>query len=213
MAGGGPASFRTLSHEGVYEFTEKKSRFVGYAAPALEEADAMAFVESVEARHPGCSAVLYAYVCGYSGAAQRYHDSHEPSGGILMLEALKRQGVTGAATAVARYFGGVKLGAGPLGRAFGLASAEAVTAAEPCLVEKSVIYAVSFDYSLSGVIERRFQHSPWKLQGLSYGERIEAEAAVRESDVPAFLAEVADLSSGKATPVRKSERYLNWQRE
>lgn len=210
MAGEGPASYRTLSHEGVYEFTEKKSRFIGYAAPALDEADALAFVDSVRARHPDCSAVLYAYICGYWGATQRYHDSHEPSGGLLMLEALKRQNVTGAVTAVARYFGGVKLGAGPLGRAFGLAAAEAVAASEPCMLEKSILYSISFDYALSGAIERRFQHSPWRLQGIGYGERIEAGAAVKESDVPGFLADMADLTAGRAAPVKLSECYMKW---
>jgi putative IMPACT (imprinted ancient) family translation regulator len=127
-----------------------------------------------------------------------------------MLEALKRQGVTGAATAVARYFGGVKLGAGPLGRAFGLATAQAVAAAEPCVVEKSFLYTISFDYALSGAIERRFQHSPFRLRGLAYGEKIAAEADVRESDVPAFLADMADLSAGRSVPVKLSECYLKW---
>jgi putative IMPACT (imprinted ancient) family translation regulator len=210
MATEGPESYRTLAHEGSFEFTEKKSRFIGYAGPALAEPDAMAFVESARARHPGCSAVLWAYVCGFSGGSQRFHDAHEPSGGLMMLEALKRQGVTGAVTAVVRYFGGIQLGAGPLGRAFGRAAAGAIAAAEPCTVEKTRIYAVSFDYVHSAGLEPWFRHSPYRLLGLEYGERVEAKAAVRAREAEAFLSGMADLTGGQARPALLSETYIQW---
>jgi putative IMPACT (imprinted ancient) family translation regulator len=210
VAAGGPESYRTLSREGSFEFTQKKSRFAGYAAPALEEADALAFVESVKSRNPGASAVLYAYVCGYSGNVQRFHDGHEPSGGLLMLEALKRQGVTGAVTAVARYFGGMLLGAGPLGRAFGRAAAGAIADARPCIVGKSILYSVSFEYALYGGLERWFRQSPYRLQNLSYSDRINAEVAVRGADASSFLAALAGLTGGRAAPVKLSECYREW---
>jgi putative IMPACT (imprinted ancient) family translation regulator len=206
----GPERYRTLAREGSFEFTEKKSRFIGYAAPALEEADALAYVEAVRARHGGCSAVLFAYVCGFSGQTQRYHDSHEPSGGLLMLEAMKRQGVAGAVTAVARYYGGIQLGAGPLGRAFGRAAAEAIADAQPCIVEKSFLYSVSFDYSQSGGLEHWFEQSPYRLQGMEYGEKAVAKVLVRVSDVPSFLDGVAGLTGGRAEPLKLSECYLKW---
>lgn len=210
MDAGGPASYRTLSREGRSEFTENKSRFIGCAAPALEERDALAFVESVRARHPDASAVLYAYICGYAGNAQRFHDSHEPSGGLMMLEALKRQGVTGAAVAVARWFGGVKLGAGPLGRAFGRAAAEAVADARPCTAEKTCVFTVSFPYEQSGGLERWFAQSPFHLRELRYGESITAEADVKAPEAEAFLRAAADLTGGRAAPVKLSEYYREW---
>lgn len=205
-----PASYRTLAHEGCFEFNEKKSRFIGYAAPALEEPDAVAWVDTVRARHPGCSAVLYAYICGFSGATQRFHDAHEPSGGLLMLEALKRQGVTGAAAAVVRYYGGIQLGAGPLGRAFGWAAAEAIAGAEPCTVERSLLYSIEFDYSHSGGLEHWFQHSPCRLQALEYGERIGAKVIVKAGETQAFLTGIADLTGGRAEPVILRELYMKW---
>lgn len=209
-AEGKPESYKTLAREGSYEFTEKKSRFVGYAAPALTEADAAAYIDSVKTRHPGSSAVLYAYICGFSGSTQRFHDSHEPSGGLLMLEALKRQGVTGAVTAVVRYYGGIQLGAGPLGRAFGRAAAEAVASAEPCMVERSLHYSVAFEYSQSGGLEHWFQHSPYRLMGLEYGQSIEARVMIKASGAPAFLSAMADLTGGRAAPTVLDECYLKW---
>lgn len=210
-APGQPDAYRTLAQEGRSEFTEKKSRFIGIAAPALREADAIAFVDGVRARYPDCSAVLFAYLCGWGGEVQRYHDAHEPSGGLLMLEALKRQNVTGAAVAVVRYFGGVHLGAGPLGRAFGRAAAEAVAAAGPCTMERSLRYRVDLDYSLSGRVERFFERSPHRLLGLSYGAALTAEALVRAGEEPRFLREMADLTGGQAVPERMEETYSRWQ--
>ncbi len=205
-----PEQYRTLTREGTSEFVEKKSRFIGYAAPALAEEDALHWIDSVRARHPGCSAVLYAYVCGFSGQIQRYHDAHEPSGGLLMLEALKRESVVGAATAVVRYYGGIQLGAGPLGRAFGRAAAEAIAQAWPTVVERSLLFSASFDYGQSGGLEHWFQHSPYRLQGLEYGERILARVLVRAAEEAAFRTAIADLTFGKSEPVLVSESYQAW---
>ncbi len=206
-----PDAYRTLAREGMSDFTEKKSRFIGIAAPALWEADALAFLEGVRARYPDCSAVLFAYLCGWGGEVQRYHDAHEPSGGLLMLEALKRQNVTGAAVAVVRYFGGVHLGAGPLGRAFGRAAAEAVAAAGPCTLERSLRYRVDLDYSLSGRVERFFERSPHRLLGLQYGAALTVEALVRAGEESRFLREMADLTGGQAAPALVEQTYSQWE--
>ncbi len=205
-----PPRYRTLEREGSWEFTEKKSRFVGYAAPALREDEAMRFVESVRARHLGCSAVLYAYACGYHGELQRFHDAHEPSGGLLMLEALKRAQVCGAATAVVRYYGGIQLGAGPLGRAFAQAAAQAIAQAGPCEVERTLRFSVALDYGLAGKLEHWFAHSPHRLLALDYGERVQAQAEVRLSQQERFRADIADLTAGQAEPELLSERYARW---
>lgn len=210
MAAQQPEAYRTLEREGTAEFTEKKSRFVGFAAPALQEAEALAFIEDVRRRHPDCSAVLFAYLCGWGGEVQRYHDSHEPSGGLLMLEALKRQSVVGAVTAVVRYYGGIQLGAGPLGRAFGRAAAEAIAAARPCIVERSLRYRMAFDYGLSGRLEHFFERSPHRLLGLTYGVGIEAEVLVRAAEEARFLMEMADLTGGQAAPEPMEQSYAHW---
>ena len=206
-----PESYRTLAAEGSFEFTEKKSRFIGYAAPALNEADALNYIETTKARHPQCSAVLYAYISGFQGITQRFFDAHEPSGGLMMLEALKRQQVTGAVTAVVRYYGGIQLGAGPLGRAFGRAASQAVALAQPCTVERTLLYTVSFDYGLAGKLEHWFAHSPNRLQGLEYNEQVRARLLVRSSQLTRFLADMADLTAGKAEPEALSECYLRWE--
>ena len=74
-----PQSIRTLAREGISAYEQKKSRFIGYAAPAQDETYALEYVQSVQAREPGASAVLYAYICGLRGRTARYYDSHEPS--------------------------------------------------------------------------------------------------------------------------------------
>ncbi|MDD3243036.1 MAG: YigZ family protein [Eubacteriales bacterium] len=205
-----PERYRTLSREGTCEFTEKKSRFIGWAAPALSETDAQAYIAQVTARYPDCSAVLYGYISGYFNNIHRFYDSHEPQGGLQILEALKKREVTGAAAVVVRYYGGIQLGAGPLGRAFGRAAAQAAQDALPAEVEQTLHYRVQFPYELSGKLEYFFEHSPYLLENLTYAEAVTACVLVRRSDQTAFAADMAALTAGKARPEQTGQSYRAW---
>jgi len=133
MASEKPLGYCALEREGVYEETINKSRFIGYASPALEEEDALSYLQEIQKRHPDASCICHAYVSGLSGAIQRFYDGHEPVGGMPILDAIRKRGVTGSVCAVVRYFGGVKLGMGGLARAFGNVAIAAVDAARSYL--------------------------------------------------------------------------------
>lgn len=205
-----PDGYRTLCVQGVWEFTEKKSRFIGYAAPALTEEQALAYIRQVKEKHPDCSAVLYGYISGYHANIHRFFDAHEPQGGLQILEALKRREVTGAVAAVVRYYGGIHLGAGPLGRAFGKAAAEAIELAHPALVEKSLRMRISFSYEVSGRLDYFFEHAPYRLEKMEYGETITATVFVRDKDKQRFADDMAGLTGGKARPELLGEDYSAW---
>jgi len=112
------------------EFSEKKSRFIGDIAPIETEEDARAFLARIKAARPDASHHCYAYITR-SGAGRRCSDDGEPGGtaGRPILEVLEREGLTGVACVVTRYFGGVLLGAGGLTRAYARAAHEALKAA------------------------------------------------------------------------------------
>lgn len=206
-----PERYFSLSREGVSEFTEKKSRFIGYATHALEAADAMAYVEEIHRRHPECSAVLYGYICGYSGAQQKCFDAHEPQGGIQILDALKKQGLTGAVAAVVRYYGGVQLGAGPLGRAFGRAAALAVAEAHPAWFERTLKAHLELDYTLSGKAEHFFKTTPYRLERLEYGAAITLYVTLKQADETLFRADMAGLTAGAAQITIDETTYASWE--
>lgn len=209
MDPGQAAFYRTLRGEGRSEFIEKKSRFAGYAAPAMTEEEAAAFIGDVRRRHPDRSSLCWGYRCGPAGAVQRYDNDHEPSGGQPILETLVRQELM-AAAAVVRWFGGVKLGAGPLGRAFGRAAALAVTAAAPCRADLTVRLRVEADYPDAGQVERLLDRPGCRPGRPQYGAGVAFEALVRDDALEELTRRIADLTGGRARCAAGEKMYVCW---
>ena len=117
----------TLSRRASLEEEIKKSRFIAKASPATTPEGALAFLE--EAREPKATHNCWAYRVG---EAYRFSDDGEPAGtaGRPILGAIERLGLDGVMVVVTRYFGGIKLGAGGLARAYGGVAASCLRAAE-----------------------------------------------------------------------------------
>src|SRR6185312_11703653 len=104
--------YRTVAHAGVHETEVNRSRFLCALAPAATEQEAQDFIASVRKEHADATHNCWAYVIG---------DDGEPGGtaGVPMLQMLLRREMRYVAAVVTRYYGGVKLGAGGLIRAYG----------------------------------------------------------------------------------------------
>ena len=124
-------SYRTVAAPAQDEFTEKKSRFIGFIAPVTTEQEAAEFVEEIRARHREARHHCYAYLLR-QGNLSRFSDDGEPSGtaGRPILEVLQREELTDVCVVVVRYFGGILLGTGGLARAYPQVCNLAVAAAE-----------------------------------------------------------------------------------
>ena len=107
------------------ELIIKKSRFIGCVQPMADRAGAQAVVDALWRQHPGAAHVCWALLAGGQSAAV---DDGEPGGtaGRPMLDVLRHQDLEGVLATVVRYFGGVKLGAGGLVRAYTNSVAQAV---------------------------------------------------------------------------------------
>ena len=128
-----------------HEIVIKKSRFIAHATPVRSVADADAAIAGIrtrcwDARH-NCTAMI----TGVLGDQARSSDDGEPSGtaGTPMLEVLRRRGLTDLVVVVTRYFGGVKLGAGGLVRAYSSAVSEALDLA--AIIHRRELVAVSVE--------------------------------------------------------------------
>ncbi|WP_150051668.1 MULTISPECIES: IMPACT family protein [Methylomonas] len=107
---------------GVYEETIKKSRFIGFINPCGSENEALQLIRCLHDRHPAATHIVYAYrIQTPDGLACRFHDAGEPGGtaGKPIFQHLEGKQLINLLVAVVRYFGGVKLGAGGLTRAYG----------------------------------------------------------------------------------------------
>ena len=118
----------TLAQPVHSDITVKKSRFIGCVQAVPDRAAAQAIVAQLRREHPGATHVCWAFLAGGQSAA---NDDGEPGGtaGRPMLEVLRRQDLEGVLATVVRYFGGVKLGAGGLVRAYTDAVAQALLTA------------------------------------------------------------------------------------
>ena len=110
-------SYKTVKIESFGEFTEKRSRFIGYCKPVKTEEDATAFINEIRAKHWDARHNVYAYSLR-EGNLRRYSDDGEPSGtaGMPVLDVITKNGVYDVCVVVTRYFGGILLGKGGLVR-------------------------------------------------------------------------------------------------
>ncbi len=192
------------------EFVINKSRFIGYAASAMTEEEAKAFISHVHELHPEAACICHGYVCGMSGQIQRFEDGHEPVGGMPILEAIKMKGLTATACAVVRYFGGVKLGVGGLARAFTGAAVKAIDMAKPCVYELSEKYLMEYDYTYQGKIEYMLGNTHYILGKTQYTEKLSTEITVKLGEYEKLNAHISAITSGNHKIKLLEKEYIAW---
>ena len=119
-------AYLSVTGECAAEKIIEKSRFLAYAAHVESETEAKDFLARLRGEHPLATHVCYGYVSDKLGNEQRFSDDNEPQGtaGIPILNVIKAQKLYETAVAVVRYFGGIKLGAGGLTRAYSSSAEE-----------------------------------------------------------------------------------------
>lgn len=185
----------TLAHPVHSELLIKKSRFLGCVQPVAGRAEALAVVERLRAEHPGAAHVCWALLAGGQSAA---NDDGEPGGtaGRPMLEVLRHQQLEGVLATVVRYFGGVKLGAGGLVRAYTDAVAQALLQAEKLPLQRTLRLTCRVPYALEGLVRRELQEAGAALGEVRHGEAVELEFSVGEGAAAPLRARLNEAGQG-----------------
>jgi uncharacterized YigZ family protein len=185
----------TLAHPVHSELVIKKSRFIGCVQAVPDRAAAQAVVAQLRVEHPAATHVCWAFLAGGQSAA---NDDGEPGGtaGRPMLEVLRRQDLEGVLATVVRYFGGVKLGAGGLLRAYTDAVAQALLSAEKVPLQKMQVLRCAVPYSLEGTLRRELQHAGALLGAVTHGDVVQVEFTVSESAAAALTARLNEAGQG-----------------
>lgn len=197
------------------EIVIKKSRFIATVEPvtSVDEADAVIArlrKQWWDARH-NCTAM----VTGLLGDQARSSDDGEPSGtaGIPMLEVLRRRELTDVVAVVTRYFGGVKLGAGGLVRAYSTAVSEALDLA--ALVRRQSLTQVTIDVAhadagrYDNLLRDWAGHHGATLGDARYGAVATLEIWAPADELPRLADDLAAASAGAVVPVRGVERIVD----
>jgi len=203
--------YKTVRKRSCVESIVNKSRFIAIAFPTFTADEAQAGVDAIRREYADCSSMCYGYVCGFSGQTQKFFDDHEPVGGMPILDAIRKRGLTGCACAVVRYFGGVKLGMGGLARAFGSAAIDAVEAAEPGTAQKSLRMEICTGYEFHGKLDYYLTHSPYILEDTQFTDQVSLQVLLPWEDKDAFSAAVQDLCAGSARIRIAEETFAFWE--
>ena len=200
--------YTTLAGEGVDEFEEKRSLFIGHAKHVTSEEEAQEFVKQKKKEYSDATHNCWAYLLK-GGIVARYSDDGEPQGtaGVPMLEAIRKSGVSDCVVVVTRYFGGILLGAGGLVRAYSHGTSIALNAAKIVTYEKYTELSLDCtysDYQKYAVILPTFGAI---VDDTDFSDRVVIKFAVKETVVDALTSKITEMSGGRDKPEVTGERF------
>ena len=203
-------AYQTILSEGRDEFTLSRSRFIGWSKPVSSEEEALAFIETIRKSQWDASHNVWAYRIGAS--RERYSDDGEPQGtaGLPVLSVIRKEGLRDAVVVVTRYFGGVKLGAGGLIRAYTRGAKVALEAGKIILRRPFLSFAIRADYPYLGAIQRGFAAKGYPIKDTAYLEQVVITVLVPPEEKEALLTLAGELTAGSSTVVPGPEVYLEY---
>lgn len=154
-------AYRTVKEAYCAETEIRRSRFIAIADRVRSEEELFEKLAAIRKKYSDATHVCYAAVFDVSGNAARFSDDGEPSGtaGQPILDAIKKSDLRETLVAVVRYFGGIKLGAGGLVRAYSASVVEGLKAARKVLMKPCDVYTLKTDFSaakrFSGLAEKK----------------------------------------------------------
>ncbi|MEQ6289179.1 IMPACT family protein [Vogesella sp. GCM10023246] len=186
----------TLQHAGHAELDIKKSRFLACVEPMRDRAAALLRVAELKAAHPAAAHVCWALLAGGHSAA---NDDGEPSGtaGRPMLEVLRHQELEGVLATVVRYYGGVKLGAGGLVRAYTDSVARALDGVPRTELQRLLTLRCQLPYALEGPARRQLQKHAATLGNVTHDALVSLEFTTTERDATALRQALEDSCHGQ----------------
>ena len=190
----------TILTGGEAEFTVQRSRFIAYAEAVKDEEAARAFLTKIRKEHYDARHCCSAWVLGADGAKQKSSDDGEPGGtaGMPILDVIKKRELTDAMVVVVRYFGGVKLGAGGLVRAYSHAASIGVDAATLARRVSLQRMAVTLDYAALSAVEHWARQKNLRMGEAVYAEKVTLPLLIAPEDWEDVRQSLADLTAGAA---------------
>lgn len=186
----------TIAHPVEHELLVKKSRFLARVQPVAGRAEAQQVVAGLRAAHPGAAHVCWALLAGGESAAV---DDGEPGGtaGRPMLHVLRQQDLDGVLATVVRYFGGIKLGAGGLVRAYTDAVAQALLQADKVPLQRWSALACVLPYALEGMARRALDTPGVRGLAVAHGPLVRMRFEVADGAADGLRTRLEQLGQGR----------------
>ena len=195
-------TYRTIketndSIETLYEI--QKSKFITHICHVETEEAARAFIQSMKKRYFDARHNCSAWVLGELADKQKSNDDGEPGGtaGNPILEAIRKNGLTNIVVVVTRYFGGIKLGAGGLIRAYGHAAVLGLNEASILEMTPFQEVAITISYELLASVEHWIRQKEIRSTEPDYADQVTLHLLLPPSEQEQLLRELTDLTSAR----------------
>ncbi|WP_285767863.1 YigZ family protein [Peribacillus sp. SI8-4] len=191
--------YLTVAGRGEHEIIIEKSRFISHIARVETEEAAQAFIQEIKKKHKDATHNCSAYMIGEQNHIQKALDDGEPSGtaGVPILEVLKKKDLKDTAVVVTRYFGGIKLGAGGLIRAYSKSTSEGLTATG--IVSRTLMRVISttVDYTWLGKLENELRSSIYQIKEIQYLDQVTILVYAEEAQKESYISWMTELTNGQ----------------
>ncbi|URM33435.1 YigZ family protein [Cytobacillus firmus] len=203
-------SYYTVKGYGENEIEIERSRFIAHVDRAETAEEALEFIQKIKRKHSNATHNCSAYLIGENDQIQKANDDGEPSGtaGVPILEVLKKKNLKDTVVVITRYFGGIKLGAGGLIRAYGKATSAGLQATG--IVERKLmtVMKTKIDYTLLGKVENELRTSIYAIKEIHYLDSVTVETFVEENQIKAFTDWMTELTNGAGEITLGDSLYL-----
>lgn len=201
--------YLSISGETVTQKVIEKSRFITTSRHVEGEEQAKTFIAEIRSKYTEATHNCYAYICDELGNFLRFSDDGEPQGaaGMPMLEVIKNKKLFQTAVVVTRYFGGIKLGAGGLVRAYSGSVAENLEAAQKVLYQTCSESRYTVDYSGADAALRYFGERNVDVIDCEYLNEVSFTVAVKKTEEEDFNSSLINRLNGKVK-IEKLKEYF-----
>lgn len=188
-----------LKEESTHTLEIEKSKFITYLKRVFSEVEAKEYITSIQKLHPNATHHCYAFLIGEHNEIQRSNDNGEPSGtaGVPMLESLKKNHMQDIVAVTIRYFGGIKLGAGGLIRAYSKSVSQALSNAKITQKVAMKQYQLNFTYDMIGKLEYYFNEHNITIIDKTY----EIDVCFTYRTNQDIEKDISEITSGKYLPL------------
>jgi uncharacterized YigZ family protein len=204
-------TYRTVKQTSEVKLEINKSLFIAYVSPAETEEAAINFIHNIKKRHREATHNCSAYDIGQHGQCQKADDDGEPSGtaGRPILEVIHKSDVKNTVIVVTRYFGGIKLGAGGLIRAYTKAAVDGLEAA--LVIEKQLHtkLSVELSYHLLGTVENQLRLNNYPIESKDFTEVVKLVVLAPKGCEDKLSQLIDDCTAAQAAIQSIGEVYLD----
>ena len=191
--------FKTVADAEIFSaaYEVNKSKFMAHVTRVETEEDARDFVQLIRKKYFDATHNCSAWILGERGDKQKSNDDGEPGGtaGNPILETIKKNELTNCAVVVTRYFGGIKLGAGGLIRAYSHTATLGLSAAK--IVQMTLFKRISLtlEYNFLAMVENYLRNKKIRVVHSDYAAVVTLEILLLPAQVENFLTEMNDLTA------------------